>query len=76
MYNHLVPIQKWVSLSLAIFVVVNIHITTQVASPCPQISLKRFGIPATARASFGMYNTKEDVDYLVHAVKEVIRMFK
>tara|TARA_A100000164_G_scaffold285569_1_gene258495 strand:+ start:276 stop:1511 length:1236 start_codon:yes stop_codon:yes gene_type:complete len=43
---------------------------------CAQPVMKRFGIPATARASFGMYNTMEDIDHLIYAVKEVIRMFK
>ena len=27
--------------------------------------MERFGIPATARASFGMYSTREEVDRLV-----------
>jgi cysteine desulfurase/selenocysteine lyase len=30
--------------------------------------MDRFGIPATARASFALYNTIEDVDALVAAV--------
>jgi cysteine desulfurase/selenocysteine lyase len=41
---------------------------------CAQPLMKRFGIAATARASFGLYNTREDVDALVraiHAVREV-----
>jgi cysteine desulfurase / selenocysteine lyase len=32
---------------------------------CAQPIMQRFGIPATARASFGLYNTKEEVDALV-----------
>ena len=43
---------------------------------CAQPVMERFGIPATARASFGMYSTKEEVDRLVSAVINVIRMFK
>ncbi len=42
---------------------------------CAQPVMKRFGIPATARASFAFYNTKEEVDVLVkaiHKVKEVL----
>ena len=35
---------------------------------CAQPVMERFGIPATARASFGMYSTKEEVDRLVSAV--------
>ncbi len=43
---------------------------------CAQPVMERFGIPATARASFGMYSTKEEVDRLVSAVIKVIGMFK
>lgn len=36
---------------------------------------EKFGIPATARASFYLYNTKEEVDKLVDAIYEVKRVF-
>ncbi len=42
---------------------------------CAQPVMQRFGVPATARASFAFYNTKEEVDVLVkaiHKVKEVL----
>jgi cysteine desulfurase / selenocysteine lyase len=42
---------------------------------CAQPVMQRFGIPATARASFGLYNTREEVDALVkgiHKVQEVL----
>ena len=42
---------------------------------CAQPIMDRFGIPATARASFALYNTREDVDRLVSAVNKVIEMF-
>ena len=29
---------------------------------CTQPVMKRFSVPATARASFGLYNRREDVD--------------
>jgi cysteine desulfurase/selenocysteine lyase len=41
---------------------------------CAQPVMERFGIDATARASFGLYNTKREIDALVrgiHKVKEV-----
>jgi cysteine desulfurase / selenocysteine lyase len=41
---------------------------------CAQPVMQRFGIDATARASFGLYNTKREIDALVrgiHKVKEV-----
>ena len=36
---------------------------------CAQPVMDRYGIPATARASFAMYNTFEDIDALVAAVR-------
>jgi cysteine desulfurase/selenocysteine lyase len=38
---------------------------------CAQPVMQRFGIPATARASFGLYNTKEEIDALVSGIKKV-----
>lgn len=42
---------------------------------CAQPAMIRFGVPATARASFALYNTKEDVDALVRAVGRVVELF-
>lgn len=39
---------------------------------CAQPVMQRFDIPATARASFGLYNTREEVDRLVEGVAKVI----
>jgi len=42
---------------------------------CAQPVMERFGVPATLRASFGMYNTAEEVDVLMRAlgrVKEIL----
>jgi len=42
---------------------------------CAQPVMQRFGIPATVRASFGLYNTREEVDALakgIHKVNEVL----
>jgi cysteine desulfurase/selenocysteine lyase len=43
---------------------------------CAQPVMDRFGLPATARASFGLYNTREEVDALVRAIHKVIGMFR
>ncbi|MEC8517501.1 MAG: cysteine desulfurase [Verrucomicrobiota bacterium] len=43
---------------------------------CAQPVMERYGIPATARASFGMYNIFSDVDRLINSIKNVIRIFK
>jgi cysteine desulfurase / selenocysteine lyase len=42
---------------------------------CAQPIMDRFGIPATARASFAFYNTKEEVDALVNGIKKVQEVF-
>ncbi len=42
---------------------------------CCQPVMERFGIPATARASLGLYNTREDLDALVRALRRVSEVF-
>ena len=42
---------------------------------CAQPVMRRFGLPATARASFAMYNTKEDVDVLIQGIYHVLEIF-
>jgi cysteine desulfurase/selenocysteine lyase len=42
---------------------------------CAQPVMQHFGVPATARASFAFYNTKEEVDALAAAVEKVIEVF-
>jgi len=42
---------------------------------CAQPVMDRFGIPATARASFGIYNTKSEVDALVRGIEKAIGVF-
>jgi cysteine desulfurase / selenocysteine lyase len=37
--------------------------------------MERFGVPGTVRVSFAFYNTEEDIEILVNALKKVIRMF-
>lgn len=43
---------------------------------CAQPVLRSIGIDSTCRASFYIYNTKEDVDNLVRALKKAYEMFK
>jgi cysteine desulfurase/selenocysteine lyase len=43
---------------------------------CAQPVMDRYGLPATARASFGLYNTRGEVDALVAAIHKVIGMFR
>ena len=42
---------------------------------CAQPVMQRFQIPATARASMAFYNTKQDIDALVHGLDRVIEVF-
>ena len=42
---------------------------------CAQPVMQRFGVPATARASFAFYNTLEEVDVLTEGIRKVQRMF-
>ena len=43
---------------------------------CTMPLMKRFGVAATSRASFALYNTKEEADILVAAIWMVKEMFK
>jgi cysteine desulfurase/selenocysteine lyase len=42
---------------------------------CAQPVMQRFNIPATARASFAFYNTKEEVDVLASTIEKVVEIF-
>lgn len=42
---------------------------------CAQPVMARFNIPATARASFAFYNTKEEVDVLARTIEKVVEIF-
>lgn len=72
--------------SLISFVIKNIHpqdigvlldnqgIAVRTGHHCTEPLMKRFGIPGTVRASFALYNTKEEVDRLISALKKAIKM--
>lgn len=42
---------------------------------CAQPVMQRYGIQGAVRASFAMYNTREEIDALVDGVRRVSRMF-
>ena len=42
---------------------------------CAQPLMSRLGISGTVRASFALYNTREEVDALVSGLRRVIQMF-
>ncbi len=43
---------------------------------CAQPLMMRFNVPATGRASFGLYNTREEADALLDALHKVIEVFR
>jgi cysteine desulfurase/selenocysteine lyase len=42
---------------------------------CAQPVMTRFGVPATLRASLGVYNDEDDIEQLVRAIERVRAMF-
>jgi cysteine desulfurase/selenocysteine lyase len=72
--------------SLVSFVIDKIHpqdigvlldnqgIAVRTGHHCTQPLMNRFGIPGTVRASFAMYNTIEEIDQFITALKKVIKM--
>ena len=73
--------------SVVSFLVGNIHhfdmgtlldrlgIAVRTGHHCAQPLMQRLGIEGTVRASFALYNTKEEVDVLVAGIERVSRMF-
>ena len=72
--------------SVISFVIKNIHpqdigvlldnqgIAVRTGHHCTQPLMDRFKIPGTVRASFAMYNTKEEIDRLVNGLQKAIKM--
>jgi len=42
---------------------------------CAMPVMDFYGVPATARASFGMYNTRQEIDILMQGIKSLIEVF-
>ena len=73
--------------SILSFVMANIHphdigtivdregIAIRTGHHCAQPVMERFGVPATARASLAMYNTREELDALGVALRRVTEVF-
>jgi cysteine desulfurase / selenocysteine lyase len=43
---------------------------------CAQPLMQQYAVPAAARASFGLYNTKEEIDYFISALSEIIVLLR
>jgi cysteine desulfurase/selenocysteine lyase len=50
-------------------------VAVRAGTHCAQPLLKRFGVTSTCRASFGMYNTRAEVDLLVEALEKARKFF-
>lgn len=73
--------------SVLSFVIDNIHphdigtildqegIAVRAGHHCAQPVMQRFHVPATARASFAFYNTREEIDVLASTIERVIEIF-
>ena len=51
------------------------NIAIRAGHHCAMPLMERFQVPATVRVSFGMYNTVQDVDQLIHALYKVVEFF-
>jgi len=51
-------------------------VAVRVGHHCAMPLMERFGVPATIRASFGVYNTEEEIDVLVESLLKVQALFK
>ncbi|MDA3809398.1 MAG: cysteine desulfurase [Spirochaetaceae bacterium] len=52
------------------------NIAVRAGHHCAQPLMKRFNVPATTRASFGLYNTKEEIDLLAEKLPAIRERFK
>ncbi len=50
-------------------------VAVRAGTHCAQPLMERFGVTSTCRASFGMYNTKDEVDALVEALEKARKFF-
>jgi cysteine desulfurase/selenocysteine lyase len=50
-------------------------VAVRAGTHCAQPLLQRFGVTSTCRASFAFYNTVEEVDLLVDALRKAEAMF-
>lgn len=50
------------------------NVAVRTGHHCTQPLMKRFGVPATTRASLGIYNNEEDIDRLILGMKKVERI--
>ena len=54
----------------------SVGIAIRAGHHCAMPVMDFYQVPATARASFAMYNTEQEIDALVSALKELIKVFR
>jgi cysteine desulfurase/selenocysteine lyase len=52
-----------------------VGIAVRAGHHCAMPVMDFFAVPATARASFALYNTKQEIDVLMEAIEELIKVF-
>ena len=62
-------------MKIALYIAVLIMTIAAPGALRAQPVMQRFNIPATARASFALYNTREEVDALVAGIEKVREVF-
>jgi len=74
--------------SVASFVVEGVHpqdlgilldnhgVAVRTGHHCTQPLMNRFGIPGTTRASFAMYNTKDEIDVMIEGLQKAIKLLR
>jgi cysteine desulfurase/selenocysteine lyase len=50
-------------------------VCVRVGHHCAQPALARFGVEGTVRASLGIYNTQDEVDFLLERLRHLIARF-
>ncbi|MEI6243024.1 MAG: aminotransferase class V-fold PLP-dependent enzyme, partial [Chlamydiota bacterium] len=50
-----------------------VGIAVRTGHHCAQPTMDRFGIEATTRISFGVYNTFDEIDYFIASLREVMK---
>lgn len=53
----------------------NVNVAIRAGSHCAMPLHQHFGVPATVRASLGIYNTRDDVDALIAAIEQTKKVF-
>jgi cysteine desulfurase / selenocysteine lyase len=74
--------------SVASFVVEGVHpqdlgilldnqgVAVRTGHHCTQPLMNRFGIPGTTRASFAMYNTRDEIDVMIEGLNKAIKLLR